>query len=140
MPTDAVKAREKIPGRRTFDLPFFEHLFKPIKSERISILTSSQDPQAHFGKDKRRPITGYRFQSVPCKRVNSLGPRNRVLPVHHAITRQLKIPLDTLFASIRQKWSKKLGVINTQDGSGRSTREHNGWGFSVEKAVKRDLV
>jgi hypothetical protein len=33
MPTDALKAREKIPERGTFDLSLFEHLFKPIKSE-----------------------------------------------------------------------------------------------------------
>ena len=56
-----------------------------------------------------------------------------MLPVHHAITRQLKIPLDTLSASIGQKWSKKLQDINTQDGSGRSTREHNGCGFRSKK-------
>jgi excisionase family DNA binding protein len=69
--------------------------------------------------------------------VNSPNSRIRVLPVHHAITRQLKIPLDTLFASIGQEWSKKLQDINTQEGSGRSTREHNGCGFRSKSSQTR---
>jgi hypothetical protein len=35
---DAVKGREKIPRREHLTSPFLSTLFKPIKSERISIL------------------------------------------------------------------------------------------------------